>query len=109
MPLFVYRIQDVILESISLTSPEQEKHKFKLTAHILFIKYTYYCCLDNYTIWNRLGYKMNIIKYHNVGTVPKSYKNAKSIPLTHKCVTAHLPGFGTGTSIKMAGLKCLQP
>ena len=38
----------------------------------------------------------------------KLQKNAKSIPLTHKCVTDHLPGFGTGTSIKMAGLKCLQ-
>jgi hypothetical protein len=35
-------------------------------------------------------------KYHTVRTFPKSYrklqKEAKSIPLTHKYMTAHFPG-----------------
>jgi len=35
---------------------------------------------------------MKIIKYHTVGTVPKSYKNAKSIPLKHKYMSTHYPG-----------------
>jgi hypothetical protein len=36
---------------------------------------------------------MNNTKYHTVGTIPKSIKKyAKSIPLTHKDVTAFFPG-----------------
>jgi len=35
---------------------------------------------------------MKIIEYHTVGTFLKSYKNAKSIPLRHKYMSAHYLG-----------------
>ena len=42
--------------------------------------------------WN--SKKMKIKKYHTVRTIPKSnIKIAKSIPPTHKYMTAHFPGY----------------
>ena len=94
---------------ILLVKWKNERQKYHTVG--TFLKYhTVRTFLKYHTVGTFLKYHTvgTFPKYHTVGTFPKSNPkiveiDAISIPVTHIYITAHYPGFGTGTSIKKSG------